>query len=87
MGTDTLLVECLISAGVSPRQAAAFERWIEDQHPVGIGVSILETAITRQLLRDTKKYVVALETQARINRELENQVEALRLEFNQLLFH
>jgi|HubBroStandDraft_1064217.scaffolds.fasta_scaffold144860_2 hypothetical protein len=86
MSTDTLLVECLTSAGVSPRQAAAFERWIEDQHPVGIGVSILETAITRQLLRDTKKYVVALETQARHNRELEEECSRLRSAVNEELF-
>lgn len=86
MRGDTLLVEALINAGCSPKQATAFERWIEDTRPVGIGCLMLEKAITRTVLMDTTKYAAALEGLSRLNRELEQKLAMVEGANNRFLF-
>jgi len=78
MGTDSPLVEMLTATGMSPKRAAAFERWLEDERPVGIGVAEFERALTMMVLKDCKRYVAALESQARVNYDLEMQLEHAR---------
>lgn len=83
---NTLLTEMLLNGGCSERQAAAFERWLEDVHPVGIGVAKLERSVQKLMMRDSALTTAALASQARVNQELESEVERLRSEFNRSLF-
>jgi hypothetical protein len=46
---DSYLVELLRKDGCSQKQAAAFERWLEDSWPVGIGPAKLSQAIQRSM--------------------------------------
>lgn len=84
--TDSLIVEFLQNAGCSSRQAAAFERWIEDTRPVGVGVRELERAIRRTVIRQTTTLAATLATMEIALERAERDHEKLREHVSERLF-
>lgn len=70
MQGDSLIIEVLMRGKCSRKQAEAFQRWLEDTMPVGIGPARLAECISASLVSDACVYVTAM-------RELQMEIERL----------
>jgi hypothetical protein len=73
---DTFIVCLLRRGGCSQKQAAAFERWLEDETPAGIGPWKLGQCIRAAILSDCQTYVSALREVTIENERLLNELHA-----------
>lgn len=67
---DTFIVTLLIKGGCSQKQASAFERWLEDECPVGVGPARLTECIRRAMMSDAVAYISAMRSLDDDNRRL-----------------
>lgn len=70
MQGDTFLVEVFVKGGCSPKQAAAFERFLEDNVPCGVGAQRMNDVLLTLMQSQYSLVVAALNDLRQENKRL-----------------